>query len=166
MKSKFLNIALAALIMCGGASLVGCASSTSSNSIQVKSPYEQAQIYVNSLNPVASDLSTKYSELASSYSSGDTVAIRLKINEIEETLDKVASIEIPAALSDEGKKYQSACEDMKSALSLMEEATKSDISADDATAKVKEAQVKYDSAVKSFNEADGSLKTKLNQLKS
>ena len=165
MRSKFLNIVLAALIVCGGFSLVGCAT-TSSSTMQTKTPYEQAQTYVNSLNSVASDLSTKYGELASTYSSGDAVATRLKINEIEETLDKVASIEVPAALSDEGKKYQSACEDMKSALSLMEEATKSDTTAADAATKVQEAQVKYDAAVKSFNEADESLKSKLNNLKS
>lgn len=166
MKNKAFNLALAIVILCAGFSVVGCSglSGTGSDN-QQKTPIEQARDYVSILDSCAADLSSKYDELVEAYTKDDTIAARLKIEELKDILDKAANLEVPPALKEEGTKYQSACNDLKDALFSLEEASKTSKSGQNVDSLISDASSKYESAVQTLKDADAAIQSKLEKLK-
>ena len=166
MKNRAFSLALAIVILCAGFSVVGCSGLTGTGSDeQQKTPIEQARDYVSNLDSCAADLSSKYDELVEAYTKDDTVAVRLKIEELKDTLDKAANLEVPPSLKDEGEKYKSACNDLKEALSSLEEAAKSSKTGKNVDGLISDASSKYESAVQALKDADAALQSKLEKLK-
>jgi DNA repair ATPase RecN len=156
---------LAALGIVLTLSACGTTNPLSSTQEQVKTPLEQAQDYVTSLDSKSAEISKKADEYIEAVGKSDSVAAKLKLEEITKTLDECANLQVPDELKDEGEKYKSACNSLKDAVNSLNEVASSSSSTLDLANKVSEAQTKYDQAAKSLQEADKSLNDKLTELK-
>ena len=145
--------------------LVGCAGSTSSSDTQAqKSPQQLAEEYVSSIDSHAAEISKKADEYITALGESDTVAAKLKLEEITTALDEVVNMEIPDAIEDEGGKYKEACTNLKDALNGLNDVANGKVAEGDVQKTIEQAQEKYDSAAKSLEEADSSLKDKIETL--
>ena len=164
--NKFLKgLFVVTLVSC--VMLTGCSGTTSASSSKdtLKTPVEQAEEYVSSIDSHAAEISKKADEYITAVGKSDTVASKLKFEEIGAALDECANVEIPETLSDEGEKYKQACTNLKEALASLNDVANGKVAEDDVNAKVQEAQDKYGEAAKTLEEADKSLKEKVEELK-
>lgn len=144
----------------------GCGSLNPMNQLgeQVKTPLQQAQDFVSSLDSKAAEVSKKADEYIEALGKSDSVAAKLKFDEIIKTLDEGANIEVPDELKDEGEKYKNACNNLKDALNSLNDVANGSLTDADLASKLAEAQSKYDEAAKALEEADKSLNEKMNEL--
>ena len=143
----------------------GTTNPLSTNQEQIKTPLEQAQDFVSSLDSKSAEISKKADEYIEAVGKSDSVAAKLKLEEITKTLDESANLTVPDELKDEGEKYKNACNSLKEAIVSLNEVATNSSTATDLASKVAEAQTKYDEAAKSLQEADKSLNDKLTELK-
>ena len=165
MKNCFKGLLAFVLVSCFA--LSGCAGFTSAASSKdaQKTPLEQAQDYVTAIDSHAAEISKKADEYITAVGKSDTVAAKLKFDEISAALDECANVEIPEALSDEGEKYKQACTGLKDALAGLNDVANGKVAEADVQAKVQEAQDAYTQASQKLSEADSSIKDKLDNLK-
>lgn len=158
----FVALALVSCVM-----LSGCSGTMQTGADQevLKTPTEQAEDYVSAIDSHAAEISKKADEYITAIGQSDTVAAKLKFDEITAALDDCANVEIPDNLKDEGEKYKQACTDLKDALSGLNEVANGKVSEGDVQSKVQEAQEKYEKAATGLEEADKSLKEKVDNLK-
>ena len=156
------TLAFASCLMMTGCS--GLTSTGPSTDIP-KTPVEQAEEYVSSIDSHAAEISKKADEFITAIGKSDTVAAKLKFEEITAALDECANVEIPETLNDEGEKYKQACTNLKDALSALYDVANGKVAEADVQAKVQEAQDKYTEAAKALEEADKTLKDKVDELK-
>lgn len=132
---------------------------------QAKTPLQQAQDFVSSLDSKAAEVSKKADEYIEAIGKSDSVAAKLKFDEIIKSLDEGANLEVPDELKEEGEKYKNACNNLKDALNSLNDVANGATTDADLASKLAEAQSKYDEAAKALEEADKSLNDKMNELK-
>ena len=158
---------LFAIVLTSCFALTGCAGLTSANSAQdvEKTPLQQTQEYVSSIDSHAADISKKADEYITAIGKSDAVAAKLKFEEITAALDECAKVEIPDAIKDEGEKYKQACTDLKDALSGLNDIANGKVTEADMQTKMQEAQDKYTQASTNLSDADKALNEKLEEIK-
>ena len=147
--------------------LTGCAGMTPSTTGQdiQKTPLEQTQDYVTSVDSHASEISKKADEYIEAIGKSDTVAAKLKLEEVLKALDECANVETPDAIKDEGERYKQACNNLKEALNSLNDVANGKVAQSDLQTKLQEAQDKYTQAATTLSDADKSLNNKLEELK-
>lgn len=167
MKKLFRNclVALSALLVV--VALGGCSGSmtnlTSTQDAQ-KTPLQLAEEYVKSIDSHSADISKKADEYIEAVGKSDSVAAKLKLEEITKALDDAANLTVPETLKDEGGKYSQAAKDLKDALVALNDVVAGKVSADDAASRVEQLQQSYEGAAKNLEEADKSLQEKVKSL--
>lgn len=164
---KFLTF-LMAFVCLVSVSMAGCSDFISTGAEQdvQKTPLQQTQEYVSSIDSHAAEISKKADEYIEAIGKSDSVAAKLKFAEITTVLDECVSLEIPDAVKSEGEQYRQACSNLKDALSGMNDIANGNVSDAEVQTKAQDAQDKYEKAVKSLKDADQGIKDKLDNLKS
>ena len=163
---KKITMSFVAFVFASCVALTGCSGMalTTGQGAQ-KTPVQQVQEYVTSIDSNSAELSKEADEYITAIGKSDTVAAKLKFEEITSTLDKCANVEIPDAIKDEGEKYKQACTDLKDALSALNDIANGKVSEADLQTKMQEAQDKYTQASTNLSDADKALNEKLEELK-
>ena len=145
--------------------LSGCSGMVSaSDKDTYKSPQELAEEYVSSIDSHAAEVSKKADEYITSLGKADSVAAKLKFEEIAAVLDETANLEVPEVIKDEGEKYKEACTNLKDALTSLNDVANGKVAEVDVQQSVTQIQEKYDAAAASLEEADKNLKDKIENL--
>ena len=165
MKNAFKGLLTLVCATCMCIVLAGCSGVTSASDKDVqKTPQQLAEEYIISVDSHAAEISKKADEYVKALGESDTVAAKLKFEEITAVLDETANIEIPEAIQDEGEKYKQACTNLKDALNGLNDVANGKVAEGDLQQAVTQAQEKYDAAAKGLEEADSTLKEKVESL--
>ena len=129
-----------------------------------KTPLQLSQEYIKSIDSNAADISKKADEFIEAVGKSDSVAGKLKFDEITQTLEEVANLSVPETLKDEGEKYSQAAKDLKDSLQALNDVVSGKVSASEASSKIEQLQQSYEGAVRNLEEADKSLQEKVKTL--
>lgn len=93
--------------------LIGCSSGTAA---QANDPQTQNRQYMSNVNQIMEDISTEMDSFTTAVQEGEVISLSSQLDSVNESVEKLKSLEVPEAMQDIHASYVSGAEELQTAL--------------------------------------------------